>query len=392
MRHSMAPIPSPSPPPTSRIWALLIGIENYPDPRDAVAGSSRDVDNMVNYLLGRGVSMDCIVILKDKEATREVILKAWESHLINNEAIERDDPMLVYFSGHGGFDDSPTGWPVDGPNNQTELLIAYDSLAPDEDSGQTYAEPEWSIPDRTIAALLRKTAKRHSSNITLIFDCCHSAHMSRNAPRLPPDLIFTKRGIAFDPRSPRRRLKKLSADTDKRIWFDPEAEKELAKNLSNHRGLYFSRQNDTHVLLAACTRKQESTSNSNGGLFTRALLLSLAETEDISYDKLLERIHYHLGCLRRDAIAAQDAWAAEHHILVEEYMRPGVQTPQCEGTNRSRLLWRKTGDSVRSYTVMPYEPGPDGAPRCQIDVGTDAGIRQGTVFQVSSTTPRRRIR
>jgi hypothetical protein len=41
---------------------------------------------------------------------------------------------------------------------------------------------------------------------------------------------------------------------------------------------------------------------------------------------------------------------------------------------------------------MPYEPGPDGAPRCHIDVGTDAGIRQGTVFQVSSTTPRRRIR
>jgi hypothetical protein len=197
---------------------------------------------------------------------------------------------------------------------------------------------------------------------------------------IPAEHRFTHRGVSFDPNpmKSRRRLKKITSDVDRQIWDQPTAAAPAEQNISQHRGAFFTRQNDTHVFLAACTRKEESSSNPRGGLFTRALLASLAETEDISYDHLLTRIHEHFRLIRNEEIALQDAWGAKHNHEFTEAERPGMQTPQCEGTDRSRLIWRKGGDAAKSFTVQPYEPAPDGTHQCQIHAGVAAGVKIGT--------------
>jgi hypothetical protein len=116
-------------PPDRKIWALLIGIEHYPDHSD-VPGALRDLENMRGYLRDRGVPDECIKVLQDDEARRQTILDLWHSHLIDNDEIVRDEPILIYFSGHGANDVAPDDWPIDGPNEQMEMLVAYDSLAP----------------------------------------------------------------------------------------------------------------------------------------------------------------------------------------------------------------------------------------------------------------------
>jgi hypothetical protein len=111
-----------------RIWSLLIGIEEYAD-NDTVLGALQDVHNMYNYLIGCDVDDNCIKILRNEEARRQTILDVWESHLIDNHAIEHEDPILIYYSGHGAHDDPPEDWLMAGSRDMVEMLVAYDSLA-----------------------------------------------------------------------------------------------------------------------------------------------------------------------------------------------------------------------------------------------------------------------
>jgi hypothetical protein len=351
------------------LWAVLIGIEQYPE--EELPGPGQDVHNMRKYFLDQGANPDRIKLLMNEEATRTAILDVWNRHLVENDQIKHGEPILLYYSGHGGRLEAPLGWSADGPDSQIELLVPYDSL----DTDGSVAE-DFAIPDRTIGAVIRKIARRHGNNITVIFDCCYSAHMTRAIHRLPPELRFAKRGLDT------RRLKTLTPTLDQDIWGAADAQTSET-NLVQYRGAYFHRQNDTHVMLAACTRNEESNGNAQGGLFTRALLKSLEETEDISYDRLLQRIDYHFHSLRNAALHAIDEYATHHKIIIPPDQRPGLQTPQCEGTDRSRLLWRTGHDTVKSFTVQPYESAPDGPRRCQIHVGTAGGVKVGTVFQLN---------
>jgi hypothetical protein len=85
--------------------------------------------------------------LRDKNATRSGIIAAFE-RMRDNRNIKRDDPILIYYAGHGG----------EVPSNhkaKTQALIPVDYVP----------EQIHPIPDRTVAALINGISKHHGNNI-----------------------------------------------------------------------------------------------------------------------------------------------------------------------------------------------------------------------------------
>jgi hypothetical protein len=160
--------------------ALLIGICKYPKfpPERQLHGCVNDVDLMEGTLRDHfGFPAANIRVLRDEEATRDAILAAMDALVA---ATGPDDVVVFQFSGHGSQirdreRDEADGW--------DETIVAHDSgRAP---------EPNRDITDDEIYLRLRDLGQR-TGHITLLFDCCHSGTITRDAfggasRWLPPD-------------------------------------------------------------------------------------------------------------------------------------------------------------------------------------------------------------
>jgi hypothetical protein len=153
-------------------FALVVGIESYSpfDELDQLAGPLRDAQNVCDWLIKNGMPPDHICMLLDAQATRENIMNALRTFLIDNAAIKKDAFILFYFSGHGSLLLPPQGWVLDGDRKFVECILPYDSLIPEEfvvtsPSGEivvnvpedlTARKINFAIPDRTLGGLLRQ--------------------------------------------------------------------------------------------------------------------------------------------------------------------------------------------------------------------------------------------
>ena len=95
-----------------RLWALLVSIEGYADPEwPVVKGASQDTARTATYLRDDlHVPDKNIVLLTEKDATREGIISRFQSHLIHNDKIQRGDAILFHYSGHGSHTPAPPNW------------------------------------------------------------------------------------------------------------------------------------------------------------------------------------------------------------------------------------------------------------------------------------------
>ncbi|MDQ2809255.1 MAG: caspase family protein [Chloroflexota bacterium] len=103
-----------------------------------------------------------------------------------------DDPTLVYYSGHGSQWPDPSGEETDG---QDEALVVYDSRDP-----QAAAAPQGDWLDTEQHAYYERLAAQ-TANLTVIYDCCHSATGTR-ADDAPPGLVARQLGTDLTPRPP----------------------------------------------------------------------------------------------------------------------------------------------------------------------------------------------
>ncbi|KAG8738041.1 hypothetical protein FRC10_007321, partial [Ceratobasidium sp. 414] len=88
-------------PDLSNLHGLIIAVETYKDPQHLrLKGCVNDATSIFNYLTGpdMNVPKNQLVCLFEHEATRDGILKAFQDHLINNEKINRSDPIIIYFA------------------------------------------------------------------------------------------------------------------------------------------------------------------------------------------------------------------------------------------------------------------------------------------------------
>jgi hypothetical protein len=138
------------------LYALTIGINTYKSRQYRnLSGCLADVDGINEYLQAvLSVNPRNIRSLRDAEATRAAILGELESFIADHN-IQRGDPILIYFAGHGSEVKSPRGW----SSTKTQMLIPHDCGTKIE------GEDVHGIPDRTLGCILRKMADAKGNNI-----------------------------------------------------------------------------------------------------------------------------------------------------------------------------------------------------------------------------------
>ncbi|THU80313.1 hypothetical protein K435DRAFT_972820 [Dendrothele bispora CBS 962.96] len=330
---------NPSPPPEitdverprPSLFALVIGVNKYKDPGiEDLNGAVPDADNVQKFLTSElHVPEDRIVNLRDEQATREAMVNAIQN-LADNPAISAQDPILVFYAGHGGEANAPLGWQTSSGNKKIQMLIPHDFS---KHGSKDYRGQ--GIFDITLSQLLTKIARNKSDNITVIFDSCHSGSGTRD----DRDKTFAIRGVELPPNYivP---ASVLEAQSDERATTIAD----------KYTGL------NSHVLLAACMQGQTAKERKGHGAFTSQLLSSLKEegVDRVTYKDLVMRM-------------------------------PDLpdQNPQCEGANRTRILFNSKVSSPHralfSIRAAGSKPG-----QYILEAGEAHGITKKTEFEVYS--------
>ncbi|KAF8970573.1 caspase domain-containing protein [Flammula alnicola] len=284
--------PHESPPAKGSIFALIIGIDNYKSNTifTKLKGGREDARAFQTYLMeDLQVPGDQITLLLEDKATRSAIIAGFES-LANNDRIKKGDPIFIFYAGHGAQGPSPTAWKSYGIQT-IEFLVPYDY--DDPDSG-TKIE---SIPDYTLGALLNGIAEKKGDNITVVFDCCHSAGALRGSkPIVEAPVVRTIGSLNYT----------VSDDLDKDIWDAAGMRAAAIPPRFGHVGV------KSYVFLSACSSEEFAKEVDRRGCFSSALLKLLREVgpHSIKYSEIIPRLEKING-----------------------------QNPQCEGFNRHRLIF-----------------------------------------------------
>ncbi|KAF8154782.1 caspase domain-containing protein [Crassisporium funariophilum] len=323
--------------PSSSLFALIIGIDVYASTEVRnLQGAVADAQAVQNYLTNLlSVPKARIRNLRNSQATRAAIISELVS-LTSNVAIGPDDPILIYFAGHGGQVVAPDDWAAGGADDKIEMLIPHDYRTPANDGQQTHG-----IPDRTIGRLLSRVARAKHDNVTVIFDCCHSGSGTREEDHTTAHLV---RG--FEIAHP------IPAELDMHIWGFAELDPGEDRGSRIPQGFLRSGLR-SHVLLTACGAKEEAKEEHGRGVFTKALLqlLTAINAETITYTDVLRRIH----------------------------ALPG-QNPQCEGVNKDRILFKGKAPSRGRliYRVLIDGTGS----KYVLEAGAAHGIGKDAVFDL----------
>ena len=241
----------------SKVYALLVGINDYPDKIGKLQGCLNDVANVGDYLASTFPDA-AIVTLKDHEATRDNLIGQFRSHL---GRAGKDDVALFHYCGHGSWGPAAPEFRQFDLTGEDEGLVCIDS----RDEGK------FDLADKELAALIAELA-RNDPHIAVILDCCHSGSGTR-ALEAPGGEGVRTTGGNVNPRT-------------------------LETYLGGHfaalrqRGEALSVPIARHILLAACTRLQKAKEDlvTHQGIFTTRLLEVLRRSaESPSYADLFVR-------------------------------------------------------------------------------------------------------
>jgi pimeloyl-ACP methyl ester carboxylesterase len=241
-----------------KLYALLVGINDYPPEVGKLAGCLNDVDHFHAYLSGNFDKANLAVeVLKDSDATRENIIKQFRAHL--GKAKEGDVAVFQY-CGHGARWASAKAFREFYPDGKDEGLVCIDSRRPGG----------FDLADKELAALISEVAK-NNPHLAIILDCCHSGSGTRNAD-------------AFRGLKPR-------------VTHEVASERPLESYLDGYyAGLQqkkapLSIPTSQHILLAACERTQLAQESADqSGVFTSTLVEVLDKSGgDLTYSDLFVR-------------------------------------------------------------------------------------------------------
>lgn len=149
-------------------FALIIGINDY-QYTAKLKGCEPDAMAIKRTLVGRlGFKDDAqhIRLITSKEASKENILSAFRQQLIANARANPDGFFFFHYSGHGSQVRDQDGDEGDGKD---ETLVPVDA------KGSAASQ----ITDDEMQALLKELTAL-SSNVFLVFDCCHSGTNTRS--------------------------------------------------------------------------------------------------------------------------------------------------------------------------------------------------------------------
>lgn len=242
----------------NHIYALLVGINDYPNHVGRLYGCLNDVQHLHEYL-----SDNCdrsrlhVETLLNSDATRRNVIDQIRTHL---GKAGKDDVVVFHYSGHGARSKSASQFRQFFPDGWDEGLVCHDSRDP---SG-------FDLADKELAVLLAEVA-RNDPHLAVIFDCCHSGSATRNADD------FTQ----------------LKARQTHQVLDERPLESYLDGYYAkvHNQGEPLQIPASRHILLAACQRVQKAwEGKDHNGVFTSTLLEVLGKSgPDISYADLFVR-------------------------------------------------------------------------------------------------------
>lgn len=157
--------------------ALLVGINDYPDPANKLEGCVNDVFMMSSVLQESGFDPAEIRVVLDDRATTQGIMDRLHWLL---DGVRDGDERVLFYSGHGA--QIPGYSAKDEPDHIDECLVPYDFDW----------SPAHAILDNQFCELYSQLP--YDSYFVAVFDCCHSGGLTRDGgPRIrgltPPDDI-----------------------------------------------------------------------------------------------------------------------------------------------------------------------------------------------------------
>ena len=242
---------------SKKVYALLVGINDYAPEVGKLAGCLNDVDHFHAYLEGSVNKPDlAIEVLKDHDATRDNIIKTFRTHLSKAKA---DDVVLFHYCGHGARWKSALEFNQFYPDGWDEGLVCIDSR---QDNG-------YDLADKELAVLIAELAA-NDPHIAVILDCCHSGSGTRDVD-------------AF-----RNMRVRQTHQVDQARPLDSYVAGYYARLKQKGGDQWFSIPNSRHILLAACERTQTAKeAPDRSGVFTSTLIEVLEKSpENISYADL----------------------------------------------------------------------------------------------------------
>jgi hypothetical protein len=104
-----------------KLIALLVAINDYPDPIPALNGCINDLEKIAGYLGTESEHFDINILkLTDGEATKENIAEKFVTHL---GLAGPDDVALFYFAGHGTQEFADPVFETMEPDSKLEVLV-----------------------------------------------------------------------------------------------------------------------------------------------------------------------------------------------------------------------------------------------------------------------------
>lgn len=268
------------------LYALIVGIDNYPAPVPRLQGCVNDAESVKNYLQVRAPKDGNTLILKtlyNENATRTNIVKMFESHLAKATA---NDIALFYYCGHGSQEPANEAFWESEPDRQCETLVCYDSRS----------EDGMDLADKELATLIDLVAKKGPHTV-MIFDCCHSGTITRdlddNFEELPNSVSSrTAPARSSEERDAKgfRYTRPLSSYL-KPSDFEPQDTRAIA--MATDEPLIVP--NPRHVAISAAlssqTAKETTLGNQRRGVFTYSLVKTLTENQGaLTYADIVRRV------------------------------------------------------------------------------------------------------
>ena len=277
--------------------ALIIGINNYPDPANHLDGCVNDAFRVSEVLQERGFQPQNIRLLLDDRATANAIRErlAWLLYRAE-DGMER----VLFYSGHGAQIPGKNGF--EEIDHVDECLVPFDFAWTDETA----------ITDKDFYRLYSDLP--YGARFFAMFDCCHSGGLTRSGARKaraidPPDDV-RHRMMKWNPKRKmwvERKLPPINAD-----FGGKRGEKQayMGKNLATFKlgramrlrrlpvSKYHSLDKDCRgpflpVLLEACAEGQLAYEYRHGvtsyGAFTYSVTEALRDNREITFRELINK-------------------------------------------------------------------------------------------------------
>jgi pimeloyl-ACP methyl ester carboxylesterase len=257
-----------------KLYGLLVGINEYPNPKHRLDGCVNDIEEFQKVLEKRcdkkQISELSLKTLKNEEATRQQVIDTFREQLTQ---AKKGDIALFYYSGHGAQEHAPKEFWKFEPDKLNETLVCYDSRT----------EGGWDLADKELAKLISEVAT-HKAQVVMILDCCHSGSGTR---------VIEMEGT---------KVRKIETDTRVRplesYLFTPAELGQLSRSSKGISTEETSGWNNLpegqHLLFAACQdnelAKEYNAEGKSWGSFSYFLRKTLEEsTRPLSYQELYRR-------------------------------------------------------------------------------------------------------